>query len=648
MSKKLIDKKLIDQIDLPAGLRKLNLEELKTVAAELRDELIDTVSSSGGHFASSLGATEITVALHHLFNTPNDRLVWDVGHQAYIHKMLTGRRAQMGSIRKEGGISGFLKRSESDFDSFGAGHAGTSISAAVGMRVGLDRQKKDAYVVAIIGDGSMTAGMAFEALNNAGAMELKRFIVVLNDNDMSISPNVGAISWLFSKAVTSKTSTRARSGFKLLYKKGWVPKFIYRAVDRAEEMTQGFFSSPAMLFEAFGMRYIGPVDGHNLSDLITALSNAKQQDVPVVVHCRTKKGRGYGPAEVDPVKWHGVNPFDRNKGEFTVPGAPKSLPTYTSIFADVVIDLSKKDPRIAAITAAMPSGTGLDKLQVENPGAFYDVGICEQHAVTFAAGLACEGMLPICAIYSTFLQRAYDQVIHDVCIQNLQVIFAIDRGGAVGNDGETHQGAFDIAYLRTTPNLVIMSPKDENELRHMLFTATKHPGPSAIRYPRGSGKGVELDRQYSEIPIGRGEIIRRGNDALIISFGPILDQALAAADALGASYDLEVTVINARFAKPLDKELLAKEIPKYDMVCTIEDHALNAGFGSAVLEFVNDHAIPCRSNIHRFGMGDKFTAHGSQAEQYAMHGYNAAAIVRYIAEHLGTKKFGTRKRAGGL
>lgn len=631
--------KLIDQIELPAGLRGLSTADLEIVASELRDELIDSVAGSGGHFASSLGATEITVALHHLFNTPNDRLVWDVGHQAYIHKMLTGRRDKMSSIRKKDGISGFLRREESIYDSFGAGHAGTSISAAVGMRVAMQLQDKDDYVVAVIGDGSITAGMALEALNNAGALGLQKLIVILNDNDMSISPNVGAMSWLFSRAVTSRASTMARSGFKTLYRKGYVPELVYKAIDRAEEMTQGFFSTPAMLFESFGMRYIGPVDGHNLSDLVTAIGNAKQQDVPVVVHCRTQKGKGYQPAEIDPVKWHGVNPFDRKKAEFSAPSTlgQKTPPSYTSVFADTVLEISQKDKKVVAITAAMLTGTGLDKVQAENPEAVFDVGICEQHAVTFAAGLACEGMRPICAIYSTFLQRGYDQVVHDVCIQKLPVVFAMDRGGAVGNDGETHQGSFDIAFLRTLPGIVIMSPKDENELRHMIHTSLYHDGPTAIRYPRGNGIGVTLDEELKNLPIGKSEKIIDGSDVLFIAFGPVVQHAINAAKELLDRDGISCAVINARFAKPLDEELLAKEIPNYRLVCVIEDHALNAGFGSAVLELVNDQYIQTQSNIQRFGMRDIYTPHATQSEQYAMHGYDSKSIVEYVAEQLKAK-----------
>ena len=634
------DEKLIETLKLPEDLRTLTLQELEQVASELRDELIDTVSSSGGHFASSLGATEITVALHRVFDTPHDRLAWDVGHQAYIHKMLTGRRSKMAGIRTKEGISGFLKRSESPFDAFGAGHAGTSVSAAVGMRVALDRIDPSRYVCAIIGDGSLTSGMAFEALNHAGDLGLKKFIVVLNDNEMSISQNVGALSWLFSRAVTGETSSKARKTFKDLHRKGYVPDFLYKAIDRAEEATQGFFSSPAMLFEAFGFRYIGPVDGNNVGDVVQALENAKRQDIPVIVHCRTVKGKGYEPAEEDPIMWHGVVPFDRNKGEFksTTTPTPKKLPSYTAMFADTLIDIAKRDKRVVGITAAMPSGTGLDKLQKELPEQFFDVGICEQHAVTYAAGLACEGLRPVTAIYSTFLQRGYDQVVHDVCIQDLPVTFAIDRGGVVGNDGETHQGVFDIAYLRTIPNIVIMSPKDENELRHMLFTGVSRNGPTAVRYPRGNGTGVELDANLTQLPIGKGEIVRNGKDALIVAFGPIIANALKAADILATKHNVTCTIINARYAKPLDAELLRAELPKYPLLCTIEDHAITGGFGSAVIEFANDEDITLQSSIKRFGVGDSFVPHATQAEQHVLYGYDAESIVAYVLGKRGVRQ----------
>jgi 1-deoxy-D-xylulose-5-phosphate synthase len=481
--------------------------------------------------------------------------------------------------------------------------------------------------------------MVFEAFNHAGDLGLKNLIVVINDNEMSISPNVGALSWLFSKAITSAGSTAVRFRFKELYRKGYVPELLYKAIDRAEEAAQGFMAGPAMLFAAFGFRYIGPVDGHSIQDLVHALQNAKNQDVPVVIHTYTVKGKGYEPAEVDPIKWHGVNPFDRTKGEFlSSKGIPKPPPTYTAVFADAMIEITKANPKVVAITAAMAGGTGLDAFQKVLPDNFCDVGICEQHAVTYAAGLACEGKRPVCAIYSTFLQRAYDQVVHDVCIQNLPVVFAIDRGGVVGNDGETHQGVFDIAYLRALPNMAIMSPKDENELRHMLFTASRHNGPSAVRYPRGNGVGVALDEQLKELSIGKGEMVRNGTDALIVAFGPLVQTALAAAEYLLEHSGISVAVMNARFAKPLDAELLAHELPRYPVVCTLEDHAIAGGFGSAVIEFANDRELSLQSSIKRFGVADAYVAHGSQAEQHSLNDYDVQSISSWIGARITPKK----------
>ncbi len=623
--------KLIDTIELPRGLRTLSLEELKTVAHELRDELIETVSGCGGHFASSLGANEISVALHHVFQTPDDRIIWDTGHQGYIHKMLTGRRERLATIRKKDGLSGFLRRTESEFDCFGAGHAGTSISAAVGMAVALSKSAPERKVVACIGDGAITAGMAFEALNHAGDLGLKNLIVVLNDNEMSISPNVGALSWLFSKTVTSQSSSVARFRFKELYRKGFIPEFVYKAIDRAEEAAQGFLAPAAALFESFGFRYIGPIDGHNIEELVAAFESAKRQDVPVLIHAYTVKGKGYEAAEEDPIKWHGVTPFDAKKAEFH-PAKGQTPPSFTSVFADTVTALAKDNPRVVAITAAMPTGTGLDKFQKVLPGQFFDVGICEQHAVTFAAGLACEGMKPIVAIYSTFLQRGYDQVVHDVCIQNLPVVIAMDRGGVVGNDGDTHQGLFDVAFLRTLPNIAILSPKDENEFRHMLKTAVAYNGPIAIRYPRGNGAGVALDAELKELPIGKAEVLVRGSDALLIAFGPMVQYALTVAKKLSAS-GIQATVINARFAKPLDAQLFAEELPQYPIVCTMEDHALAGGFGSAVVEFINDSGLSMQCPVQRFGIQDQFVTHASQSEQHQMNGCDPESILRYVLAH---------------
>lgn len=622
--------KLIDSLELPAGLRSLDTEQLRQVCGELRDELIETVAQAGGHFASSLGATEISVVLHHLFNTPSDKIVWDVGHQGYVHKMLTGRRNRLGSIRTKNGISGFLRRDESDYDAFGAGHAGTSISAAVGMAAALHKASPDRHVVAVIGDGSLTSGMAFEALNHAGHLGLPNLIVVLNDNEMSISPNVGAISWLFSKAITSTCSTIVRSRFKNLYRSGYVPEVVYKTIDRFEDLTKGLLCGAALLFESFGFRYIGPVDGHSVDELVAALENAKQQDVPVLIHAYTTKGKGYEPAEDDPVKWHGVTPFVRSQGQFIASmkssEGKSAPPTYTGVFADTVIELAKRDPRIVAITAAMLTGTGLDKVQNAIPERVFDVGICEQHAVTFAAGLACEGYRPICAIYSTFLQRGFDQVVHDVCIQNLPVIFAIDRAGVVGNDGETHQGVFDIAFLRTIPNLTIMSPRDENELRQMLYTATEVSGPVAIRYPRGNGSGVAIDAQFSQLPIGKSQIVQAGEQVLLLCIGPVTQYGLAVAERMKLELGIAPTVVNMRFVKPIDVELLAYQIPRHSVVATIEDHALMGGFGGAVLESVNDHHIKLNSAILRFGVRDHFVTHASQAEQHAEQGYDPVSI----------------------
>lgn len=626
---------IIDKIPLPVGLRQLTVEELTQVCKELREELISTVAEIGGHLASSLGATEITVALHHCFDTPHDKLVWDVGHQAYIHKMVTGRRAELKNIRKKGGISGFLKRDESEFDSFGAGHAGTSISAAVGMSTVFQIEKPNNFVVAVIGDASIASGMALEALNNAGGLGLKNFIVVLNDNEMSISPNVGALSWLFSHAVTSRTTNLIRERFKHFYKKGYVPEVVYKAVDRVEELTQGFFSSASMLFEAFGFRYIGPVDGHNVGEIITAIEHAKTQDVPVLIHTYTTKGKGYQPAEQDPITWHGVVPFDPQKGQFIVSSSVKKPPSFTTVFAEALGDIADKNPKVVGITAGMSTGTGLDKFYAKHPSKYFDVGICEQHGVTFAAGMACEGYRPVCAIYSTFLQRAFDQVVHDVCVQNLPVIFAMDRSGLVGNDGETHQGVFDIAYLRALPNIVIMSPKDEAELRDMLYTASVIDGPSAIRYPRGNGVGVEIPSAFKKIEVGKSELLRTGKDVLLVAFGPLVYSALSVAESLN-KLGVSASVVNARFAKPLDTEMIHALVPEHKICAVLEDHSLLAGFSSAILESLNDSGVLPTHPILRFGVADEYAIHATQEEQHQHFGYDKTAVLNRILETLST------------
>jgi 1-deoxy-D-xylulose-5-phosphate synthase len=635
---------LLETLDLPRDLRTLDKEGLCQVVDELRSDLIASIAKSGGHFASSLGVAEITVALHHLFDTPNDKLVWDTGHQCYIHKMVTGRRGDLRTIRQKGGLSGFLKREESPYDTFGAGHAGTSVSAAVGMRLSLDRLDPDKYVVAIIGDGSLTSGMVFEALNNAGHLKCKRLIVLLNDNEMSISPNVGALSWFFSRAKTSPFSTKARRWFKEFYRKGYVPQLLYKTVDRAEEAWAAFFSSPAKLFEAFGFRYIGPVDGHDIGALLIALENGKQQDGPVLIHAITKKGRGFTEAEVDPVKWHAVKPFllkvcgTNDRDLTTTP--PSSRLTYTEVFSQSLLALIKSDRRIMAITAAMAEGTGLDRIRDECPKNFLDVGICEQHAVTCAAGMATLGSLPVCAIYSTFLQRGLDQVIHDVAIQRLGVLFAMDRAGLVGNDGETHQGVFDISLLRSIPHMVLMAPFDERELALMVKTSIdliSQGMPVALRYPRGFGAGVPLI-DFSELvnipslPLGVAEVVERGvdNELLFICYGSLRECVFTAKRLIFEHVGISGTIINARFCKPLDCDLLLSEIKQHRIVCTIEDGSIQGGFGSSILEALNDAGLSSQFPILRFGVGDHFVSHASQSEQVRDEGLNGEAIAESV------------------
>lgn len=631
--------KLIDSIKLPEGLRDLKTDQLTQVADELRKELISNVSESGGHFASSLGATELTVALHAYFNTPNDKLVWDVGHQGYIHKMLTGRRSQMHSIRKKDGLSGFLKIEESKFDTFGAGHAGTSISAAVGMAVADLKSGNTNYHLPIIGDGSMTCGMAFEALNHAGEMGLKNLIVVLNDNEMSIAPNVGAMSWFFSKNVTSSLSTRARAKFKNLHKQGYIPNLVYKTIDKAEEMTQGFISSASLLFEAFGFRYIGPVDGHSIEALGEAFENAKAQDVPVLVHVSTLKGKGFKPAEDDPWGWHATKPFCAKKPNGIVKKitTEKKPPTYTQVFSDTMIDLASRDSKLFAITAAMPDGTGLDKFQKVHPKQFFDVGICEQHAVTFAAGLSTQGYLPVCAIYSTFLQRAYDQVVHDVCLQNLPVVFAMDRAGLVGNDGETHQGIFDIAYLNALPNISIYAPKDENELQHMLYSATKLNQPVAIRYPRGNAIGIEMDKDFKFIEPGEAEIlIDKGKDVVFLTLGQEAYTALKVSECLYENFGLKCSVVNVRSIKPIDENLIAKTCFGANVIATIEDHSLIGGLSQTTASILTKHRI--QSTFLAFGVKDQIQKHATQEEQKEINAFGFKNVYSTVSNLFERKK----------
>ncbi|MCC6642455.1 MAG: 1-deoxy-D-xylulose-5-phosphate synthase, partial [Deltaproteobacteria bacterium] len=568
--------RLLDQIDSPADLRRVPREKVKQVAAELRQEIVERVSRTGGHLASSLGAVELLTALHYVFDTPTDRIVLDVGHQGYAHKMLTGRRRAFDRIGLEDGIGKFLRRSESAHDHFGAGHAGTSISAALGMARALEHQGRPGLAIALIGDGGMTAGMAFEALNHAGELRQKNLVVVLNDNEMSISPNVGAMSSYLSRKLSAPLARRMKGWAKDFL--GSMPGDMLHWAHKAEESLKVFFS-PGLFFEALNLRYVGPVEGHRIDVLLETFENVKRMvqagEGPIVVHALTSKGYGYEPAERDPLTYHGVTAFEVTSGKMA-PAKP-GPPSYTGIFARTLIRLAAEDSRIVAITAAMPGGTGLDLFQREFPGRFYDVGIAEQHAVTFAAGLATEGMKPVAAIYSTFLQRAYDQVVHDVCLQNLDVTFALDRAGLVGADGATHQGLYDVAYLRALPNLVVMAPKDENELQHMLRTAVEYPGPAAVRYPRGSGFGVPLDPETKGILIGESELLRDGDQVVIVALGTLAHAALEAAGELAAE-GVSAAVVNARFAKPLDASRIVALARRCGAVVTVEEHSACGGF----------------------------------------------------------------------
>jgi 1-deoxy-D-xylulose-5-phosphate synthase len=626
--------RLLDRIHSPADLRALPREELSQITTDLRAEIVERVSRTGGHLASSLGAVELLVALHAVFETPRDRLVLDVGHQGYAHKMLTGRREGFERIGKEGGIGKFLRRSESAYDHFGAGHAGTSVSAALGMARALQHRGEDGIAIALIGDGGMTAGMAFEALNHAGELQQKNLVVVLNDNEMSISPNVGALSSFLSRKLSAPMVRTIKGWAKEFL--GSMPGDMIHWAHKAEESIKVFFS-PGLLFEALGFRYVGPVQGHRLDVLLETFDNVKRMlakgEGPLLVHALTAKGRGYEPAERDPLKYHGVGSFDVGSGAFA-PSKP-GPPEYQKVFARTLIGLAREDSRIVGITAAMPGGTSLDLFQREFPDRFYDVGIAEQHAVTFAAGLATEGMKPVAAIYSTFLQRAYDQVVHDVCVQNLDVTFALDRAGIVGADGATHQGFYDVAFLRTLPNMVVMAPKDENELQHLLRTAVEYPGPAAVRYPRGAGFGVPLDPDVKTLPIGQAELLRDGDDALVVAFGVVVHPALEAAAEL-ASEGLSVAVLNARFAKPLDAARVVELARRSGAVLTVEEHAAMGGFGSAVLEALAAAGVPAR--VRCLAIPDRLIEHGDPKAQRAALGLDAPGIAAAVRELVGRSR----------
>lgn len=615
---------LLESVNDPADLRGFDRKQLAQLAAELRAFIVDSVSATGGHLSANLGTVELTIALHYVFRTPEDRLIWDVGHQTYGHKILTGRRTAMQSLRQKGGIAGFPRREESEYDTFGTAHSSTSISAAIGMAVAMRQRKLENRVVAVIGDGAMTAGMAFEALNNAKQADAN-VIVVLNDNDMSISENVGALNNYLAKlmsgrfyAATKKTADKVLSS---------VSPPMKQLAKRFEEHAKGMLT-PSTMFEEFGFNYTGPIDGHNVDVLVDTLQNVKRLEGPQFLHVVTRKGQGYKLAEDDPIAYHGPGKFDPGVGIVKAKPAPdaRPKPTYTQVFGDWLCDMARADERLVGITPAMREGSGLVKFSQEFRERYFDVGIAEQHAVTFAAGLAVEGLKPVVAIYSTFLQRAYDQLIHDVALQNLPVVFALDRGGLVGADGPTHHGAFDHSYLRCIPNMTVMAPADENECRQMLYTAFTIEGPTAVRYPRGSGVGAEIRKEMTALPIGRGEVRREGKRVAILAFGSMLKPALEAAAELNA------TVVNMRFVKPVDAELVFRMAASHELLVTVEENVVSGGAGSAVVEALAAAGMPVP--VLTLGLPDQFVEHGDHQLLLAECGLDAAGILRAVRERL--------------
>ncbi|WP_394704886.1 1-deoxy-D-xylulose-5-phosphate synthase [uncultured Cohaesibacter sp.] len=620
----------LDSIKSIEDIRSMDMEQLKALTDDVRTETIDAVSVTGGHLGAGLGVVELTVALHHVFNTPNDRVIWDVGHQSYPHKILTGRRDRIRTLRQPGGLSGFTKRSESEFDPFGTGHSSTSISAGLGMQMASELKGEDRNVIAVIGDGAMSAGMAYEAMNNAGALD-SRLIVILNDNDMSIAPPTGAMSAYLARLISGKTFLSLRDAAKQLAHQ--LPRFFKEKAAKAEEFARSFVTG-GTLFEELGFYYVGPIDGHNLEHLLPILKNVRDTDKgPILVHVVTQKGKGYAPAEHASDKYHGVSRFDVVTGTQLKP--PSNAPSYTKIFGESLAKEGAKDKKIVAVTAAMPSGTGIDIFEEQFPDRTFDVGIAEQHAVTFAAGLACEGLKPFCAIYSTFLQRAYDQVVHDVAIQNLPVRFPIDRAGFVGADGPTHAGAYDIGFMASLPNMVVMAASDEAELVHMVATARSYDdGPIAFRYPRGEGVGVEIPEEGVPLEIGKGRIVKQGSKVAILSLGTRLAASLDAAERL-EGYGLSTTVADARFAKPLDRDMILELAGTHDMLITIEEGAVG-GFGSQVLHLLAaEGALDGALKIRSLTMEDHYTNHGKPDVMYKENGLDADGIIRAVFEALG-------------
>ena len=625
---------LLETINSPADLKQLDRKDLPVLAEEIRQVIVEVVSKNGGHLASSLGAVELAIAIHYVFDTPNDKLIWDVGHQAYAHKLLTGRRDQFASLRQHNGLAGFTRIGESPYDTLSTGHSSTSISASLGIAHAKYLKKENAKVIAVIGDGSMTAGIAYEGLNQAGdKFKDRELIVVLNDNDMSISRNVGALSSFLSRTFSAKRLQDARKELGDFLKS--LPKIgddIYQFAKRTEESLKTF-TTPGMLFEAFNFEYFGPINGHKLNHLIDILNNIKYLKEPVLLHVTTQKGKGYAPAENNPVYFHGCGCFDVESGVCIDPVNPN--PTYTEVFGQTLVELAEKDHRIVAVTAAMPEGTGLAKFAEIYPDRFFDVGIAEQHGVTFAAGMALEGLKPVVAIYSTFLQRAYDQVLHDVCLDRLPVIFAIDRSGIVGEDGATHHGLFDLSYLRCLPNMVVMAPADENELRRMLLTALQHDGPIAFRYPRGVATGVAMDKTSGPLPLGKAKVLTEGDDILILAIGRPVNDALEAHASL-KKLGISAAVVNCRFVKPLDVDLICSMAHKIPRIITVEENVLQGGFGSAVLEALIDEGIS-DIRVERIGVPDTFIEHGRQQQLRSLYGLDAPTIVKVAKRLIGIK-----------
>lgn len=625
--------KYLFEIQTPSDLRRLPESALRDVAAEVREYLIEVITQVGGHFGAGLGVVELTVALHYVFDTPRDRIVFDTGHQGYPHKILTGRRDQLHTIRQYGGLSGFLKRSESPYDVFGAGHASTSISAALGIAIARDLKGEDFKVIAVIGDGAMTGGLAYEAMNNCGVQK-RNIIVVLNDNNMSIAPNVWAISNYFTEIFTTPTALRLRQQFKhLASQAGPIGDRIRFLVGRIEDGFKAVLT-PGMLFESLGFKYFGPINGHNIAQLVRILRHIKDLPGPILLHVRTQKGKGYRPAEEDKQFLHAIGKIDKITGKAISLGSKPSPPTYQKIFGETLREIMRDNHRVVGITAAMPDGTGLDIVQKEFPDRVFDVGIAEGHAVTCAAGMATEGIIPVCAIYSTFLQRAFDMIVHDVALQHLHVVFALDRAGVVGADGPTHHGVLDLAYMRIIPGAVVMAPKDEQELRDMLYSAiyAYTNGPVSLRYPRGNAIGVPL-RPMQILPLGKGEILRDGNDIALVAIGPVVYRALAAAEKLATEYSISAAVVNARFVKPLDEELLCRIARQTGYVMTIEDGQIHGGFGSAVAElFAERQLTNVRLKIH--GIGDYFVEHGTQEQLYTLLKLDTDGIVQTALDFL--------------